>query len=213
MRNYVGLCALWMALLPAASWAQASCVKPVLPDTEVEGWHESSMGGVIVGTAQYRIHAKTSSRHETVTLGIAFSHRSDDESHATSLPAVRELPDLMTASLQVRFVRKDGAPPRAWDADEVDILLDGKRFPAGMGVIGAPNRTGDIAANWEVWFSDQDLLAAMENAREMEVRMRHTPTAFFAPFYFDISSFKGLRAQLIPYWRCTAAPYHHSHRH
>lgn len=213
MRNYAGLCALWIALLPAASWAQASCMKPVLPNTEVNGWHGSSTGGVIVGTAQYRIASKTASRNETITLGIAFSHHSDDESHATGLPAVRELPGLMTASLQVRFMRKEPVTPRGWDADEADVLLDGKRFPAGMRVIGAPNRTYDIAANWEVWFSDQDLLAAMENAREMEVRMRHTPTSSFATFYFDISSFKGLRAQLIPYWRCTAAPYHYSHRH
>jgi len=213
MKDTLGRCALWMALLPATAWAQGACKAPVLPNTEVAGWHPGSQGGVIVGTAHYRIPAKTPSRHDTVTLGIAFTHQSDDESHATNLPAVRELPDLTTASLQVRFVRKEGAPPRGWDSDEADVLLDGKRFPAGMRVIGAPNRTYDIAANWEVWFSDQDLLAAMENAREMEVRMRHTPTASFATFQFDISSFKGLRAQLIPYWRCTAAPYHYSHRH
>jgi len=211
MKKHGGVWALLLALLPATAWAQASCVKPVLPDTEVEGWHESPLGGIIVGTAHYRIPAKSTSRIDTTTLGIAFSHRADDESHATGLPAVRELPGLMTASLQVRFVLKDRARPRGWDADEADVLLDGKRFPAGMGVIGAPDRKNDIAANWEVWFSDQDLLAAMENAREMEIRMRHTPTSSFASFYFDISSFKGIRAQLIPYWRCTAIP-HHLHR-
>ncbi|WP_139188027.1 hypothetical protein [Pseudoxanthomonas sp. CF385] len=212
MTKYLGRCALWMALFPATAWAQASCMTPVLPDTEVSGWHDSPLGGVIVGTARYRIFAKNASRYETVTLGIAFSHKAGDESHATAQPASRELPDLMTASLQVRFVRKDGVPPRGWDADEADVLLDGKRFPAGMRVIGAPDRTRDIAANWEVWFSDGDLLAAMENAREMEVRMRHTPTSSFGSFHFDIASFKGMRAQLVPYWRCSAIPYH-LHRH
>lgn len=213
MRNHVGRCALLIALLPAMAWAQESCVKPELPDTEVDGWHESEWGSIISGTARYSIPSNTKSSIDKITLGIFFSHGSNEESHAKGVPTIRELPDLMTASMQVRFVLKDRNRPRGWDADEADVLLDGKRFNTRMSVIGAPDRTNDIAANWEVWFSDKDLLAAMENASEMEVRMRHTPTASSGTYTFDLSSFKGVRAQLIPYWRCTSVPYHRTHRH
>jgi hypothetical protein len=211
MSRCPGWLALLFAVLPATAWSQ-QCTKPVLPDTEIEGWHRSELGGVIVGTARYSIASPNAGPNETFTLGISFSHAASDESHDLRPPDHRALSDLMTSSLQFRDELKDRTRPRTWDTDAVRVMLDGKPFPGRFDVQGSPGRDHALAINWEVWYSDENLMDALENAREVEIMLRHTPTGTFATRRFDVSSFKGIRSKLIPYWRCTATPFH-THRH
>ena len=205
MSRYLAGCILALAVLPA--WAQPECAAPVLPDTEVGGWSSTDAGYPVAGRARYRLVSAATAGHGTATLGIFFSHKSGDRSRAGVVPSATELPGLMTANLQIRHEVRSSATPRGWDADEVEVWLDGKRFPGRLDVTGAADGMRPIVANWEVWYSDEDLFAAMEGAREMEVRMRDTATGSSVAFGFDISSFHGMRARVVPYWRCTAAAY------
>ena len=212
MGRYLAGCILGMALLPACAWAQPRCTAPELPDTAVSGWRQTDAGNAVTGSARYRIESRPSPGHGTATLGISLRHDSADQSHAADEPAAHELPGLVRASLQIRHELEDRSHPRGWDADAVEVLLDGTRFPGRLDVIGAPGGMRAIAANWEAWYSEEDLVAALENAREMEVRLVDTAAASSNTFFFDVSSFGGIRRQLVAYWRCTAVPYH-DHRH
>ena len=211
MSKHLALWAFGLLLLPGFASAQSQCPIPELPDTEVGGWYQSESGNTVVGRARYRL-VSTATEQGTATLGIAFSHRSDDESHATAAPSVGELPALMTASLQIRHTPQAGGTSRRWSADAVDVLLDGKRFPGQLNIDDPQDGIRPVVIGWEVWFGDEDLFAAMETARQMEVRLRNIATGSQAAFRFDLSSFKGVRARLVQYWRCTAAP-HHEHPH
>ena len=207
-----GLLALLLVAVPVAAWSQSRCEKPVLANTEVEGWRRGDGGGAIVGTARYVVASADAGPNETFTLGIFLSHAASDESHDTGPVAAGDMDERVNASLQFRNELKDRNRLRTWDADQARVELDGKTFPGDFSVSGSEGRDDAITVGWEVWYSDEDLVDALETANEVELTMINSRTRTCSRYRFDASAFRGLRSALLPYWRCSAQPFHlHEH--
>ena len=207
-----GLLALLLVAVPVAAWSQSSCGKPALEHLEVEGWHQADNGGAIVGTARYTVASADAGPNERFTLGLFLSHSASDESHDTGLVPGRDTGELITASLQFCNELKDRHQLRTWDADQARVMLDGKAFPGNFSVRGSEGRDGAITVDWEAWYSDQNLIDALEAANEVELMMINSRNKTFSRYRFDPIPFHGLRSALLSYWRCTAQPFHlHQH--
>ena len=210
MRRCLLLSSLLLATVPFASLAQQQCNEPRLAETRISPWHKNQWDSTIVGNANYRIAALDAAPGETATLGIALSHFASDESRGAGEPDNNELAEVMTSELQFRWESKDHGPARTWVATDAQVKVDGKVFKSRFDVQAADPKRAAVV-NWQVWFSDTSLMDVLERAKNVEVVLLDGSKPV-ARYNYDVASFKDVRRKLLPYWRCTARPFHQDRR-
>lgn len=199
-----GIACLWLLMAAApAAWAQSACKPPQVTHLRVQGEQvDEDDGHVIAGLAEWNVDARDAKPDETFTLGMAFSHASDDPFPSGGTPDLYSVEKYIVLNgLQFRGQIRQGE--RRYPAVDARVEVDGQPFASELGVQhGADNRI--IAVTWQSWFSEQSLVRAMELGRTATLILLDAGGRELERRDFDVSALRGVRHRVLPYWRCTA---------